>query len=296
MKDVNKILLKSGSQEERLPAFSPDFPYTASKACPDTYEVIWHWHKAVELFYIENGALEYYTPGGMTVFPRGSGGLVNSGVLHMTKARAASGSAVQLLHIFEPSFLSGYAGSRIERKYIAPITASSIEILPFYPENPLCGEILAGLKDSFFLSENAFGYEIALREALSHIWLKLLALPRPDPAKAVPGDEKIKQMMIYIHNHFPEKLRVPDIAAAGFVSQRECYRLFQRVLRMTPMDYLREYRLQAACRLLVEAGESVTNISYACGFGSASAFGRAFREKTGFTPAAYRRKWQDSDK
>ena len=48
--------------------------------------VPWHWHKAVELFYMESGALEYHTPKGKLVFPAGSGGFVNSNVLHRTRA------------------------------------------------------------------------------------------------------------------------------------------------------------------------------------------------------------------
>ena len=35
---------------------------------------IYHWHSAVELFYMESGSLEYSTPQGKAVFPQGSGG------------------------------------------------------------------------------------------------------------------------------------------------------------------------------------------------------------------------------
>lgn len=61
-----------GSREESLPGFSSDFPYIASRAELDKYPgqfVPWHWHQAVELFFIESGSLEYYTPVG-TVFSR----------------------------------------------------------------------------------------------------------------------------------------------------------------------------------------------------------------------------------
>ena len=78
--------------------------------------VPWHWHKTVELFYMESGSIEYDTPGGKLLFPAGSGGIVNSNVLHMTKAISQKEKNIQLLHIFDVSLLAGEQGSRIEQK------------------------------------------------------------------------------------------------------------------------------------------------------------------------------------
>lgn len=295
MIDTKSISFKQNSREELLPEFSPDFPYTGSKAYLNEYDVPWHWHKAVELFYVESGALNYHTPNGTMHFPQGSGGLVNSGILHASTPK--SDNTIQLLHLFDPSFLGGYAGSRIEHKYIAPIvTSPSLEILPLYPDDPGSPEILRDIQRSFTLSPRDFGYELRLRDLLSQIWLSLLTLPHPTQAKEIISDDKIKVMLIFIHDHFSDKLTIADIAAAAFVSERECYRLFRRILHTTPLDYLRDYRLQAARQLLAESSESVTAIAQRCGFGSSSAFGKLFREKFGATPAEYRRSRQNFDR
>lgn len=90
-----------------------------------------------------------------------------------------------------------------------------------------------------------------LREALTEIWLMLLELCRPMEKKIGEhnrSSEKIK-MMIYIHEHFREKIQVREIAAA-YLSERECFRVFRDCLHMTPMEYIKIYRLQAACRML----------------------------------------------
>lgn len=129
-----------GSREESLPGFSSDFPYIASRAELDKYPgqfVPWHWHQAVELFFIESGSLEYYTPGGTVFFPSGSGGMVNSNVLHRTRTASAYGKNVQLLHIFDVSLLDGGQGSRIGQKYIFPVVSDSeLELISFSPANP----------------------------------------------------------------------------------------------------------------------------------------------------------------
>ena len=192
-----------------FPDYEKDFPYIASRAELDKYTgryVPWHWHKTVELFYMESGSVEYTTPGGKLVFPAESGGMVNSNVLHMTKAMSQREQNIQLLHIFDVSLLAGEQGSRIEQKYIAPvITAPQLEVIPLFPGNPAEERILNLIAASFRLSGDEFVYEIKLREALTEIWLMLFELSRPMREKKGElnkSNDKIKLMMIYIHEHY----------------------------------------------------------------------------------------------
>ena len=119
MKNVQKLERNELTKEELLPEFSTDFPYISFCAELDKYidpMVPWHWHRTVELFYMESGCLEYTTPNGKWVFPAGSGGFVNSNVLHTSQVTQTEESNLQLLHLFEPSFISGEHGNRMEQK------------------------------------------------------------------------------------------------------------------------------------------------------------------------------------
>lgn len=249
---------------------------------------------------MESGSIEYDTPGRKLLLPAGSGGMVNSNVLHMTKAISQREKNIQLLHIFDVSLLAGEQGSRIEQKYIAPIiTAPQIEIIPLFPDNAAEERILKLIATSFRLSRDEFGYEIKLREALTEIWLMFFELTRPMREKKGEhnkSNDKIKLMMIYIHEHYQEKISIPELAAAAYLSERECYRVFHDCLHMTPIEYIKAYRLQAACQMLANGQESVTVISHDCGLGSSSYFGKVFREYAHCSPTEYRRKWQNCDR
>ena len=301
MNKISGLKFHTESREELLPDFAADFPYIASYVEFSRYTghlVPWHWHKAIELFYLESGKLEYQTPKGKTVFSAGSGGLVNSNVLHMTTPPAPDEKSVQLLHIFDTSLIAGSHGSRIEKKYILPITAApQIELFALHPDIPAHAKVLELIKEAFRFSNEEIGFELKIREALSAIWIMLyeLLLPHLETGmKSDKNDERLKTMMIYIHEHFADKLRISDIASAAYLSERECFRIFHDYLHTTPTEYIRNYRLQKACQMLAGDRQSITDIGRACGLGSSSYFGKIFREYADCTPVEYRKKWQDS--
>lgn len=302
MKHLQNIDIATDSREEILPDFSPDFPYLASyvELSQQLYPgAPWHWHRTVELFYVESGTVEYIIPEGSFLFPAGSGGFLNANVLHSSRIVSDAKPTVEILHLFDPSFLAGERGSRIERKYILPLTATGPRLLPLHPEDPAQARILELLRASFTLSDGDWGYELRLRQALGDIWLGLFDLARPTMESGnSPGhsDALIKALMVYIHENYARSLSVDELAAAVHISRRACFRAFQENLRMTPLEYLRQYRLGKARALLEETGLPITEIAYECGLGSSSYFGKTFREAFGCTPGDYRRNWHDRDR
>ena len=303
MKYLQSLEMNEHNKEEILPDFASDFPYISTCAELDKYiesMVPWHWHRPVELFYMQSGTLEYTTPKGRYVFPAGSGGFVNSNVLHSTRVIPSQDSTVQLLHLFDPAFLSGEKGSRIETKYILPLTtAADAQLIPLYPSDPIQEEILQDIHAVFSLSEEDWGYELHLRQALTHIWLKLFVLARTaieQGSSRGETDDKIKQLLIYIHRHFHEPLTVEQLATHIHTSKRGCFRLFQKYLHTTPTAYIRSCRLQKACATLTSTSDSMTQIALNCGFGTSSHFGKCFRDTFGCTPLEYRRYWHDHEK
>ncbi len=303
MNHLQSIDINESTKEEMIFGFAPEFPYTATYAELDKYidlQAPWHWHRAVELFYMQSGTLEYTTPKGKWVFPAGSGGFVNFNVLHTSRVVPSGDSAVQLLHLFDPTLLSGEHGSRIEEKYVLPLTtASNVEMIPLSPDDPVQAEILEQIKQAFELSEQEWGYELKLRETLTYIWMKLFELARPAMEQRNANrdsDDKIKMLMVYIHEHYGEEISVEQLAQIAHISKRGCFRLFRENLHMTPVEYIRSCRLQKACLLLAKTAEPVTQIAYSCGLGSSSYFGKTFREVYHCTPVEYRKWWHNRDK
>lgn len=302
MKNIRGIQLSMESNEELLPDFFMDFPYVSTCAEFDKYIdpiVPWHWHKAVELFYVKSGRLEYTTPNGKWTFPAGTGGFVNSNVLHSSRVSQMGNGTVQLLHLFDPELLSGGLSNRIEERYIRPLTEmSGIEMISLSPEEPEQAELLHKICAGFELEEGSWGYEIRLRQQLTDMWLDLLEMAgavTEEIDKNKDTDEKMKAMMCYIQEHYTETISVDQLSEAAHISKRVCFRMFREKLHMSPLEYMTEYRLRKACMQLANTEDSITAIANDCGFGTSSYLGKVFRERFHCSPVKYRKEWHDRD-
>ncbi|MDX2082287.1 MAG: AraC family transcriptional regulator [Terrimicrobiaceae bacterium] len=81
---------------------------------------------------------------------------------------------------------------------------------------------------------------------------------------------------------------VKEVAARFGYSREHFSRLFAERYGETPGELLRRARLRRARALLGQSGFSLERIAALSGFGSAAALCRAFREKTGEAPGAWR--------
>ena len=135
----------------------------------------------------------------------------------------------------------------MEQKYVLPLVSSpGIEMIALYPNDLAQAVILEKIRQAFNLSEQEWGYEFRLREALTEVWMMLFDLARPtmEATKGIArSNEQIKVMMEHIHENFSHPISVEELAVVAHISKRACFRLFQENLHMTPVEYIKTYRL-----------------------------------------------------
>lgn len=92
-----------------------------------------------------------------------------------------------------------------------------------------------------------------------------------------------------MEDHLDEPISTQEIARSLQISVRLLEVLFKSVLQFSPGHYYRHLRLQAARRLIIETRLSVLEIALRTGFGSTSAFSRAFKNQFGHSPDNWRK-------
>ena len=92
---------------------------------------------------------------------------------------------------------------------------------------------------------------------------------------------------------FPEKAwTVPALAKETGMSRTLFFNKFKKIAGETPMSYLTNWRIMKAKDILAVSKENIIDVAEQVGYQSEAAFNRMFKEKTGETPANYRRSIQ----
>jgi LacI family transcriptional regulator len=91
-------------------------------------------------------------------------------------------------------------------------------------------------------------------------------------------------------------LTAKTVVAQSHVGHTTFYKQFRAATGATPARYLRQKRLDEACRMLKETSANITTIAGMCGFSSANYFAELFRRATGQSPRAYREQWRARSK
>lgn len=277
---TNKELLPHGTLEFPCAGYSALYTDAAADIIP------WHWHAEMEIIYSASGVMKLQIPGKVIYLNEGEAFFINSNILHSAEAKPRC-----RLHslVFHPLLLTGSGDSAFANKYITPLMNCTF----------LDGCLLHGAGD-FIAAFEAFsmemtGYEFVTRERLSAICLGLYRSHEED-IRAGSGELgadglRIQKMLAYIHDHFSESLELSQIAKAADIGERECLRCFQRVIQVSPMQYLLKYRvMQGASMLLRNLNSSISDISGHCGFESPSNFSQMFKRFFNCTPREYRKK------
>lgn len=100
--------------------------------------------------------------------------------------------------------------------------------------------------------------------------------------------EQIKQALVYIDDHLGEDIQLEALARRFHFSAYYFHRMFSRIVGKSLAAHIRDRRLAQACVLLADSRQSILHIGMDCGFHSAQAFSRVFKNSYGLSPSAYR--------
>lgn len=270
-----------------------DFPYLVLDVVNDEsyprnpgFQVM-HWHEDLQFIYVLEGAVEVRTLADAVEAQAGEGLFINKNVVHYVGRR---GPCHYNSFLFPEYFLEFYAGSPAKAFVEDAVENAQLPFIRFAQRKGWQGEVLALLRQLARLEGERteyYPYEVLVR--LSSLWLLLRKnMSVPPKKKESTLELRMQKMLRYIEEHYAEELALADLAASASVSKSECARCFKLSLGTTPFRYLMEFRLSRAARLLKTTDEPVGNIAAAVGFHELSHFGKCFREKTGYSPRAYR--------
>ncbi|WP_438448463.1 AraC family transcriptional regulator [Gorillibacterium sp. sgz5001074] len=100
----------------------------------------------------------------------------------------------------------------------------------------------------------------------------------------------IQKAKKYMREHYASEVTLAILSEHCGVNKHHLCRLFQRSEQTSPLNVLRDRRVEAAITLLRTTDLPIHEIGQRCGFDSPSYFGKIFREYMSMTPKEYRLK------
>ena len=99
---------------------------------------------------------------------------------------------------------------------------------------------------------------------------------------------RVQRVQRYIEGHYQEEIRLQALADMVGMTPVSFSRFFRLRTGKTLSDYLTDFRLGIATRLLVDTTHTVAEICFECGFNNLSNFNRMFKRKKGCSPKEFR--------
>lgn len=98
------------------------------------------------------------------------------------------------------------------------------------------------------------------------------------------------KIIALMQNEDMASMQISELAKTVELSEAHLHNMFRKYLNTTPHKYLLRQRLKRARVLLSSTNHSIKEICTLCGFKSVESFYRVFRNESGITPAAFRRR------
>ncbi|RST84249.1 AraC family transcriptional regulator [Blautia sp. SG-772] len=290
-KTYNKILTDEEFMEIK-PHGSSAYPfqyYYDNLELFDFHCIEWHWHREFEFLYVESGQVLCGIGEKQIILSEGDAIFINSKILH--RFYASSGGVIPNF-VCMPEFIAPES-SLVYKKYILPIISSNMSFQCFQSAEPWQARIIQIMIKIMETQENEKIKELSTLALLQNLWLifyENVKLSGKEEVQTVDetAQKRVQLMMQYIHENYKQGLSLNEIASHIGVSKSTALHLFQRFLHTTPVNYLIEYRLQAASRLLKNTNKKVKTIAYESGFHNVDYFCRLFKNRYHVTPSEYR--------
>lgn len=287
-------ILEYENYQEKKSHENRGFPYnTYLCSIPLDFAVVpLHWHDEMEIIYIKKGCgivtvdLENYE------VRAGALALILPGQLHSISQHGNDSMEYENI-IFHPSILLSRQTDDCTKDFFLPLFSNETTLPTLItPSLKNYKEIASCIDEADEICKiYPKAYQFALKSQLFRFFYLLFSTcgdtsHLPKKRRAL---DKMKQIIKYIECNYMEKITIADIAKETGLSQSHFMKYFKNTMGTSFIDYLNEYRLTMASRLLLSSDSSILDIASEVGFDNLSYFNRLFKKRFGTTPSNYRK-------
>lgn len=121
-----------------------------------------------------------------------------------------------------------------------------------------------------------------------YLFLSVIAESQKTKIEAPSGNTYVNHAVSYIQNHYSVPVTIEEISDYVGINRSYLSTLFKEYTGMSPIKYLQNFRITRAQHMLTVTDIPIESIALSCGYQTAEAFHKIFRQITGMSPKTFR--------
>ena len=219
------------------------------------------------------------------VYSSGSIGMTAPGVPVRLRWRSLDPTPSRELHIHLPGSTMRRVAEQISHAGATSALADALSLT-----DPVLENLLLALSRA--ASADASSLYVDLATEFLAVHLLLVSGLRPQHVSFGRENLRISRALQFMRENLQRSLTLNEVAQAADLTPYYFARMFKANTGRTVFRYLKDLRIEEACRHLIRETASISEIAYLCGFSSHSALSTAFTKHMGMTPSSYRAQYR----
>ena len=246
-------------------------PYNCDILYYDDFSYVAHLHRDLELVYVEQGEITVTVESRTEAVRAGELALILPSQIHRYET---VGHSRALVAVFAEDYVPEFIRATVRKS-----AASSVFSMP----EEECGLLLRRLG-------TPGQSRLALSACFSLACAAFLeAVPLSDSENETKSSLLLHKILLYISEHYKENITLEGMARALGYESHYISRCFHTHLSKNFKEFVNEYRIQHAKRLIASPGRmTMTEIAFASGFQSVRNFNRVYKSIEGIEPRRHR--------
>jgi AraC-like DNA-binding protein len=249
----------------------------------------WHYHPEIELVYVNNGSGKRQVGLNLSNYNDGLLILVGSNLPHTGFTDYFDDERKEVVIQFKENFLGDSLKEVFEFKNIFNLLKTSKKGIAFEGD----------IKKKIGLAMLGLQYETCFQKVITLITIlndlsrsknyEILNISNYN-INGINENERIRKAFNFIKDNYKKEVSLENVAKEVHMTVPSFCRYFKSQTNKTFIQFLIEYRINNALKLLIQSDKDIKNICYECGFNNYSHFNRSFKKINLISPSDYRKK------
>ncbi|NCD70168.1 AraC family transcriptional regulator [Mucilaginibacter agri] len=226
-----------------------------------------HQHKKAQLSYVEGGIAYVHFVGNTFVIPARHYIWIPPGVDHFLQVRQSETAVVR--NIYYPD----------DNKHIF------YQHTGIYPVNNLLYEMIhytENYDENVEPNSSDYAFLTAIKSILPNLSPQNVPIVLPTTT-----NERLRPILRYLYDHVAQPLTLKSVSQKFNIAERSLSRLFQTVLSISFLQYLKQVRMVRAVELMLQTDQTLSQIAFETGYQSISAFSNTFYQLANMRPSEF---------